>query len=54
MSFTSRENGDIWTAWAKVIIMEDYRKLPKTTKKQKKYFCAAKRKAQRNADRRVH
>lgn len=38
---------------AKVTIMDDYRKLPKNTKRQKKYYKAAKRREQRNAIRRV-
>lgn len=38
---------------AKVIIMDDYRKLPKSSKKQKKYFEAAKKRDKRKAARRV-
>lgn len=38
---------------AKKIIADDYRKLPKQTKKQKKYFNIAKRKAHRQEIRRV-
>ena len=38
---------------AKVIIMEDYRKLPHSTKEQKKYYRAAERKAQKKASRRL-
>lgn len=32
---------------AKLIIMDDYRKLPKTTRRQKKYYKAAERKAKK-------
>ena len=38
---------------AKITIMDDYRKLPKSTKKQKKYYKAAERKDRRNAMRRL-
>ena len=38
---------------AKVTIMDDYRKLPTSTKKQKQYFKSAKRKADRKASRRL-
>ena len=38
---------------AKVIIQNDYRKLPQSTKKQKKYYEIAKRKEQRREIRRV-
>ena len=38
---------------AKVIIMDDYRKLPKATKKQKKYYYAAERKQRRTDTRRI-
>ena len=38
---------------AKVTIMNDYRKLPRSTKKQKRYYEAAKRKDSRNAARRI-
>lgn len=38
---------------AKATIMNDYRKLPRSTKKQKRYYEAAKRKDKRNAVRRV-
>ena len=38
---------------AKIIIMDDYRKLPKATKKQKKYYKAAERREKRNAMKRV-
>jgi len=38
---------------AKVIIMDDYRKLPKNTKKQKKYYKAAERREQRNSIQRL-
>lgn len=38
---------------AKVTIMNDYRKLPRSTKKQKRYYKAAKRKDRQNAARRV-
>lgn len=38
---------------AKIIIQDDYRKLPKMTKKQKKYFRFAERKAKRREMRRL-
>lgn len=38
---------------AKVIIMDDYRKLPKRTKQQRKYYKAAERKDQKQAMRRL-
>ena len=38
---------------AKITIMDDYRKLPRHTKKQKKYYKAAERKDRRNAIRRL-
>ena len=38
---------------AKITIMEDYRKLPKRTKKQKKYYRAAERRDKRNAAKRL-
>lgn len=38
---------------AKVTIMNDYRNLPRSTKKQKRYYEIAKRKDRRNAARRV-
>ena len=38
---------------AKVIIMDDYRKLPKSTKRQKQYYKMAERKNRRNAARRL-
>lgn len=38
---------------AKVIIMDDYRKLPKNSKKQKKYYKAAERRERRNSLRRL-
>ena len=38
---------------AKITIMDDYRKLPKSTKKQKKYYKAAERKDRQNAMRRL-
>lgn len=38
---------------ARVTIMNDYRKLPRSTKKQKRYYEAAKHKDKRKAARRV-
>lgn len=38
---------------AKLIIMDDYRKLPRKTKKQKRYYRQAARRARRKAHRRV-
>lgn len=38
---------------AKVIIMDDYRKLPKSTKRQKKYYKAAERRDKKQAIRRL-
>lgn len=38
---------------AKITIMDDYRKLPKCTKKQKKYYKAAKRSDKKQAMRRL-
>lgn len=38
---------------AKITIMDDYRKLPRNTKKQKRYYKAAERRDRRNAVRRV-
>ena len=38
---------------AKITIMDDYRKLPKSTKKQKKYYKAAKRSNKKQAMRRL-
>ena len=39
---------------AKVVIMDNYKKLPQSTKQQKKYFRAAERKAKRREHRRVN
>lgn len=38
---------------AKVIMMDDYRKLPKSTKRQKQYYKAAERKDRRNSMKRL-
>lgn len=38
---------------AKITIMDDYRKLPRSSKKQKKYYKAAERRDRRNAMRRL-
>ena len=38
---------------AKIIIMDDYRKLPKSTKRQKQYYKMAERKNRRNVARRL-
>lgn len=38
---------------AKVIMMDDYRKLPKSTKRQKQYYRAAERKDRRNSMKRL-
>ncbi len=38
---------------AKAVIMDDYKKLPQTTKAQKKYYRQAKNRAHRSAVRRV-
>ena len=38
---------------AMIIIMNDYRKLPRDLKKQRRYYQAAQRKDRRNATRRV-
>ena len=38
---------------AKLIIMDDYRKLPKSTKQQKKYYKAAERRDKKQAMRRL-
>lgn len=38
---------------AKVIIMDDYRKLPRSTKQQKKYYQSAERKAKKKAGQRL-
>ena len=38
---------------AKITIMDDYRKLPRSTKQQKKYYKAAERRDRRNAMRRL-